>query len=480
MKKTDLEYASSHKPQKSQNKKHHLDDDVARVERSDKVEQIHFNGLNVAHNPSDMGSNDTPINDDFLYSEKIANGYPESDKKVKNTEKVSDPLSHYMDGLRKFSLYTAKEEKEEAQKLEHLEIKIWKHVLIQPRLIHILLSENNQLNESIYKKLKKIEFIYKKSTKSDFKNLPLSLKKIRCSMNNLIQSLAISLRNFDLDKEIIEHTLQKARQLVWKRQVYSKNYSYRIKHEDLAVIDRYRREATQIRNKFVRANLRLVVSVARHFHHHRIPFIDLIQEGNLGLLKAVHRFNHKKGFRFSTYAHWWIRQSVERAIINKSSSIRLPVHIIDRKRNLTRIFQQLSHQLGRMPSSAEISEKANMPEDKVEHILFHIKKETISLDECINAGDPRKFLDIIEDNKNSSLEESIIRENSRSKVQELLKFLNSIEKDIIRRRFGLGYDEDQTLDEIGKIYNLSRERVRQIQAQSLSKIKKICERNKIM
>ncbi|MBI3178360.1 MAG: RNA polymerase sigma factor RpoD/SigA, partial [Deltaproteobacteria bacterium] len=205
----------------------------------------------------------------------------------------------------------------------------------------------------------------------------------------------------------------------------------------------------------------------------------LIQEGNVGLMKAVHRFDHHRGFRFSTYAHWWIRQSIERAIINKGSQVRLPVHVIDSRRQVGRATARLAQRLGRPPTPSEISRSVKLSKEKVEQILSGVQQDPVSLDEAVSAEDPRKFLDLVRDESTPKLDEAVIRENTHDRIRELLALLNPIEKDIIRRRFGLGDDSDQTLDEIGKIYNLSRERVRQIQAQGLLKMRRMCERRQI-
>ena len=196
-------------------------------------------------------------------------------------------------------------------------------------------------------------------------------------------------------------------------------------------------------------------------------------------MKAVHRFDHRRGFRFSTYAHWWIRQSIERAIINKGSQVRLPVHVIDSRRQIGRATARLTQNLGRSPTSAEISRSIKIPKLKIEQILNGIQQDPVSLDESVGGDDPRKFLDLVRDDSRPPIDTSVIRENTHDRVRELLTNLNPIEKDIIRRRFGLGDDSDQTLDEIGKIYNLSRERVRQIQAQGLMKMRRMCERRQI-
>lgn len=266
---------------------------------------------------------------------------------------------------------------------------------------------------------------------------------------------------------------------VWSRRVITEKLAFRLTHADLTEIERSRGAALRVRNLFVRANLRLVVSVARNFHHYRVPFIDLIQEGNVGLMKAVHRFDHTRGFRFSTYAHWWIRQSIERAIINKGSQVRLPVHVIDIRRRYGRARAALAQSLGRVPTPQEVAAEMGMPLDKVEQATGGVQQEPISLDESVSDDDPRRLLDLVRDHEAAPLDEALIRENTHAKVRELLHLLGPIEKDIIRRRFGLGADADQTLDEIGKLYNLSRERVRQIQAQSLLKMRRMCERRRI-
>ncbi|MEK7703442.1 MAG: sigma-70 family RNA polymerase sigma factor, partial [Myxococcota bacterium] len=273
--------------------------------------------------------------------------------------------------------------------------------------------------------------------------------------------------------------VQRLRREAWGRRVIDASPAFRLTHTDLDAIERSRAVALRARNNFVRANLRLVVSVARNFHHFRIPFIDLIQEGNMGLMKAVHRFDHHRGFRFSTYAHWWIRQSIERAIINKGSQVRLPVHVIDSRRQVGKASAKLTQRLGRSPTTAEISRSVRLPTGKVEQILSGVQQDPVSLDDSIASDDPRRFVDLVRDDRHPSLDEALIRENTHERIRELLHLLNPIEKDIIRRRFGLGDDSDQTLDEIGKLYNLSRERVRQIQAQGLMKMRRMADRRKI-
>ena len=237
----------------------------------------------------------------------------------------------------------------------------------------------------------------------------------------------------------------------------------------VTVVKRDRKRALDIRNAFVRSNLRLVVSVARRFHHYRLPLIDLIQEGNLGLIKSVHRFDHKKGFRFSTYAHWWIRQAIERAIMNRGAQVRLPVHVFDARREVAKVTRDLTHSLGREPNLTEVAAALHTPIEKLTEVLAAVPREPQSLDDPIGDDEDRTLADAIA-SEGALPDEQVISLDEESRVKRLLQKLSPMEIDIITRRYGLGSDDDETLEEIGKTYQLSRERVRQIQVQGLKKI----------
>lgn len=391
-----------------------------------------------------------------------------------------DLLASYMEQLSHIPLFTPAQELENARELEEMELHTWRLILQLPKGTQHLFSEVTSLEEEpidpqIIHDLDQLIQSFRKSA-ARTKQRKLSPATAR---GKLIEKLATALRMLDFDKELLENMMSRLRREVWGRRVLDTNPAFRLTHADLTDIEKARGTSLRARNNFVRANLRLVVSVARNFHHYRIPFIDLIQEGNVGLMKAVHRFDHRRGFRFSTYAHWWIRQSIERAIINKGSQVRLPVHVIDSRRQIARASAKLIQKLGRPPSATEIAKSVNLALNKVEQILSGIQQDPVSLDETVGGDDPRKFLDMVRDDSSPALDEALIRENTHDHVRELLQMLNPIEKDIIRRRFGLGDDTDQTLDEIGKMYNLSRERVRQIQAQGLMKMRRMCDRRRI-
>ena len=397
-------------------------------------------------------------------------------KKSKNAPAPGkDLLASYMDQLSRIPLFTPEQELENARTLETLDLRTLTLILEAPRAVEHLATEGTELEAPIKNDIEALLQSYRRaSSRTNSRKIPVHPARAK-----LIEKIAKALRLGDYDKEVLDQTMQRLRREVWGRRVLDSSPAFRLTHTDLTEIEKARGLALRCRNNFVRANLRLVVSVARNFHHYRIPFIDLIQEGNVGLMKAVHRFDHRRGFRFSTYAHWWIRQSIERAIINKGSQVRLPVHVIDSRRQIGRATAKLTQRLGRAPTPAEISKTVKMPKNKVEQILGGVQQDPVSLDESVGGDDPRKFLDLVRDDSAPNLDEALIRENTHERVRELLHLLNPIEKDIIRRRFGLGDDTDQTLDEIGKIYNLSRERVRQIQAQGLMKMRRMCERRKI-
>jgi len=386
-----------------------------------------------------------------------------------------DLLASYMEQLSHIPLFTPEQELANARHLNELELTVWRLILATPRALVHLCAEAGEVEAPLRARLDKL-FSSVRRAGLRTRRRELGPSAVR---DKLVEALARSLRFADYDKELLDRVVRRCRREVWARRVLDASPAFRLTHARLTDLEQARGSSIRARNEFVRANLRLVVSVARNFHHHRIPFIDLIQEGNVGLMKAVHRFDHERGFRFSTYAHWWIRQSIERAIINKGSQVRLPVHVIDSRRQVGRASARLQQRLGRAPTPGELSRNLRMPQAKVEQILNGVQQDPVSLDEPVGGDDPRKYLDLVRDDANPGLDEAVIRENTHERVRELLHLLNPIEKDIIRRRFGLGDDTDQTLDEIGKIYNLSRERVRQIQAQGLMKMRRMCERRKI-
>ncbi len=245
--------------------------------------------------------------------------------------------------------------------------------------------------------------------------------------------------------------------------------------EEITLNKKIQKGNEQARKMMIRANLRLVINIAKKYMYLGIPFLDLIEEGNLGLMKAVDKFNHRKGFRFSTYAAWWIRQSISRSIVEHGKMIRIPVYMNEMITKWKKTKEQLAHKLNRHASDEEVAKKLRLSEEKVSQINFWLSTSTSSLEAPIGEEGENQVSDLLEDKTSAAPDAGISRMMDKERVANLLGTMMERERNVLDMRFGLADGKIKTLAEVSKKLGVSRERVRQIEEEALKKIRKFVE-----
>jgi len=358
---------------------------------------------------------------------------------------------------KKHILAKIKKIKELSQKLDKIQA-IRKYNLARGRIIvqmsrlirelNIRPSEREKIIDTLREKLRKVNDIEEKKeeltlslNRSRAKKTEALLKEKIKDINKLIKT---SQKEIGLDAQNLRKTLR--------------------------AISTGRKVSDHAKKELVAANLRLVVSIAKKYSNRGLQFLDLIQEGNMGLMKAVDKFEYRRGYKFSTYATWWIRQAITRAIADQARTIRIPVHMIETINKLIRLSRSLVQEIGREPSSEEIAKKMDMPVNKVRKII-KIAQEPISLETPIGEEEDSHLGDFIEDKLMPSPPEMVIHINLREQIEEALKSLTEREAKVLKMRFGLGDGNEHTLEEVGQQFKVTRERIRQIEAKALRKLK---------
>jgi RNA polymerase primary sigma factor len=387
-------------------------------------------------------------------------------------------LADYLSRLTHLPLLTGEQEREMARNFHGAEEEAWVALLQDTQVIQMLCDHPCQ-SWSRFRDLECVQRMNRRLKRADKGGSELGPRSVKAQMKDAV-SMAKVLRDIDEEQALITEVIKMLSQIeitpkpgetaTQRHQRALKEQRQRRKILKQAVMSH--KKAMGIRNRFVKCNLRLVVSVARRFHHHQMPLIDLIQEGNLGLLKSIHCFDPARGFRFSTYAHWWIRQSIERAIMNKGTQVRLPVHIFDSRRELNKLMIQLRQVKGCEPTNEELASAMGVKPAKVNELKSLVPREPASLEDRVNKDD-RTLKETLADPEQKVPEELVAEKEMSRKIRSVLFKLAPMERDIIARRFGFTY-ESETLEEIGQSYNLSRERVRQIQVQGLKKLQRLC------
>lgn len=412
---------------------------------------------------SDMGVKVVDDEDELFYEEE---------EELEEEEHVEDLVQAYFNSMGDIPILTKDEEVELAKKLQEGKAIIRETVLGLPIYNKILdevnkeedsesLTEDEKAEEALSRTIIKLENLINELNKIESKVQQYgSIKDLRKTINELKKSgeniKALENLHKEVSAELKKIESESGLKIEELKNIWNKIYKAKCLVEET-------------KNELITRNLRLVVNIAKNYVGRGLPLLDLIEEGNIGLMKAVDKFKYEKGFKFSTYATWWIRQAITRALIDQTKTIRVPVHMMEFYNRVTKASRELTQQLGREPSNEEIAEKLGVPVRKVEEV-FRAIQDPIGLQTPIGDEDT-ELEDFIGDKTSPSPLSEAERIELSEHIQRILKTLTPKEEKVIKMRFGIGEDRDHTLEEVGRYLSITRERVRQIETKALRKLK---------
>ncbi|MFV0480763.1 MAG: RNA polymerase sigma factor RpoD [Campylobacteraceae bacterium] len=402
-----------------------------------------------------------------------------SKKDAKRNEKVIESFKA-LEKAKKDWMKSLSKEIKSTDEEEILEFNL--EVAFKKKILKEKLMDLGPTSKLINELVKSMETVLKSDSEFDkeLKRLEYKLPLFNDTLKDNHKKLLARITNLSKEEILVEvpettmvSTYMEIKKLIQTKEASKKSFNLEPEtlKEILEQIKRGKRMSDEAKARMAKSNLRLVVSIAKRFTNRGLPFLDLIQEGNIGLMKAVDKFEYKKGFKFSTYATWWIRQAISRAIADQARTIRIPIHMIETINRINKVIRKHLQENGKEPDIDTIAEEVGLSVDKVKNVI-KITKEPISLEAPIGNEDDGKFGDFVEDRSTISPMEHILKNDLKEQIDDVLEQLNEREKAVIRMRFGLLEDEsDRTLEEIGKELNVTRERVRQIESSAIKKLK---------
>ena len=401
-------------------------------------------------------------------------------KKKRSEDEPASFLAMYFRDMAELDVLRPEQEFETARKIEEMELDLWRTLLGFASGADWI---GDTIEKAVGKPMPEVKVYRSAAEKARHK----ASIQTRSRFEKSAMELSLKLRAIDIDRIFLDASLAEIQRIgrATEGLPYEGHVSFSTSTRVFKTyVKTVRQKAFRLKaakNEFVKANLRLVVSIARRFNHGRLPLADLIQEGNIGLMKAVESYDYRRGFRFSTYASWWIRHAISRALADKGRAVRLPVHMIDAYHRIAKSQRELQSKLERPPSTQEIAAATGIEAEKLEKMKTFLSETPVSLDRPISDDDGRRLIDVLVDpNEGPGVPDQMVSTETQSEMLRLLGGLKPIEADILRKRFGLLNDRERTLKEIGDEYSLSRERVRQLQEQALGKMRRAMAKREML